>query len=84
LIQDITPDREAIAEVLRMGGLDLPDDAGLLPFYSHRYVVCGLDRASSPVLSIHGKDAIVYGEDLCQYLLTEFAQNGQQGVDPNA
>jgi hypothetical protein len=77
-IQDVTPDREAIAEVLRTDGLDLPDDAGLLPFYSHRYVVCGLDRASSPVLSVHGTDAIVYGEDLRQYLLAEFTQSGQQ------
>lgn len=76
-IQNITPDREAIAEVLRMDGFDLPDDAGLLPFYAHRYVVCGLSRAPSPVLSIQGTDAIVYAEDLRQYLLAEFTQSGQ-------
>jgi len=83
MIQDVTPDRHEIAEVLGMEDFDLPDDAGLLPFYSHRYVVCGSDRASSPVLSIVGTDAIVYGEDLRQYLVAEFSPNEQPATGGN-
>ena len=83
MIQEVTADRPQIVEVLRMDGFDLPDDASLLPFYSHRYVVCGSNRESSPVLSIHGTDAILYGEDLRQYLRIEFTPNGQPGAGPN-
>lgn len=42
----------------------------LLPIFGHRYVV---DDDSECVLSIVGGDAIVYGENLRDYLLTELA-----------
>jgi hypothetical protein len=70
-ISYVEPDRLEIAAELNGQGFVLPPTAQLMPIYSHRYVVCG-DPAKSPVLSIMGTDAIVYGASLRSYLLTEF------------
>lgn len=61
-----------LQNVLRMQNFDLEADAGLVPIYQHRYVVCSSDPATSTVLSIMGTDAIVYGNDLKEYLQREF------------
>jgi len=83
-IEGVASDRLEIAAILRAEGFDLQDAAALLPFYFHRFVVCGADRESSTVLSIMGTDAIVYAEDLRWYLQSEFLRSGQQHAAPNA
>jgi hypothetical protein len=53
-------------------GFHLPDDAKLIPIYSHRYLACSPSVDGSPVLSIWGaSDAIVYGMSLLGYLEEE-------------
>jgi hypothetical protein len=45
----------------------------LIPIYGHRYLVGEPCCAGNPVLSVHQSDIIVYGRDLREYLLREFA-----------
>lgn len=73
LIERIRGSRGEITESLAEQGYDLPPDAGLVPVYSHRYLVCA-DFKSSVVLSIvvNDTDAIVYGQSLADYLEREF------------
>lgn len=68
----VAADRAEITDVLASQGFTLPPDAGLVPVYEHRFLVCDGDLPSAPVLSIRGPDAIVYGSDLLTYLRTEF------------
>jgi hypothetical protein len=74
---DAREDRDGIAQVLLEQGFHLPVDAGLVPVYSHRFLVCGADPLDGAVLSIVGTDAIVYGGTLLEYLCSEFP-----GADP--
>lgn len=76
-IKIATDSRPEIALVLKDNGFDLPDDANLLPIYAHRYVVCGPDPEMSAVVSIMETDAIVYGDDLSDYLQAEFLHRNQ-------
>lgn len=71
-IASVHADRAELTDVLASQGFTLPPDAGLVPVYEHRFLVCHRDLPSGPVLSIHGTDAIVYGSDLLTYLRTEF------------
>jgi hypothetical protein len=73
-IADVCESREEIARDLMEQGFDLPPQAGLVPIYGHRYVVCTSNVESSVVLSIvvHEVDAIVYGNSLREYLEREF------------
>lgn len=68
----VREDRAGITEVLLEQGFRLEPDAGLVPVYSHRFLVCGADPLDGPVLSIQGTDAIVYGRTLAEYLHSEF------------
>lgn len=68
----VQEERAEVADVLADQDFVLPPEAGLVPVYAHRYLVCGADPLDGPVLSIHGTDAIVYGEDLLTYLQIEF------------
>jgi hypothetical protein len=73
-IADVKESRsEALADLAEQG-FDLPEDAHLMPIYSHRYVVCTSDPFSSVVLSIvvRDVDAIVYADSLNAYLEREF------------
>jgi hypothetical protein len=45
----------------------------LIPIIGHRYLLAEPCQAGNPVLSIHQTDGIVYGANLRQYLLFEFA-----------
>jgi hypothetical protein len=72
LIETAQKDRDEIAEILLDEGFNLEPNAALIPIYAHRYIVCGSDLDSSVVLSIMGIDAIVYGDSLRAYLLSEF------------
>jgi hypothetical protein len=65
-------DRDGIAEVLLDQGFHLEPEAGLVPVYSHRFLVCAADALDGAVLSIVGTDAIVYGRTLVEYLHSEF------------
>jgi len=72
-IEDIRLSRAEIAADLAKQGFELPAEAGLVPIYAHRYIVCTSDLDSSVVLSIavNGVDAIVYGNSLQEYLEKE-------------
>jgi hypothetical protein len=45
----------------------------LIPIYEHRFLLAEPCEAGNPVLSIHQSDIIVYGADLHDYFLIEFA-----------
>ena len=75
-IEDLKNDWKEIKEYLEEDDFIITEDMSLVPFYIHRYVVCGPNRTSGPVLSIHGSDAIIYAESLRQYLEKEFVNNG--------
>lgn len=70
-LSDVAEDWSDLGSLLAEVGLG-KKTANLLPFYSHRYAVCGNDFPGTPVLSIHGSDAIVYGRDFREYLQKEF------------
>jgi hypothetical protein len=73
LIKQVNSEREELRITLAEQGFDLAQEAGLVPFYIHRYVVCTSNLDSSVVLSIaSGSDAIVYGDSLQEYLEKEF------------
>ncbi len=75
MIADVQPDRTEIEDVLAEQGFRLEPGDGLVPIYSHRFLVCGADPLDSPVLSIQGTDAIVYGRSLAEYLGAEFLRD---------
>ena len=65
--------RVELAATLAREDFDLVRQAGLVPIYAHRCVVCEPDLARSVVLSIaDASDTIVYGNSLREYLETEF------------
>jgi hypothetical protein len=73
LIEGVSKDRIELTITLKEQSFDLPVEAGLMPIYSHRYLVCAPIVDSSVVLSIDGSDdAIVYGNSLKEYLEKEF------------
>jgi hypothetical protein len=74
LIERAQKDREEIAEIFVDEGFNLETNAALVPIYAHRYIVCSSDLDSSVVLSIMGTDAIIYGNSLRAYLLSEFSE----------
>jgi len=74
LIEDIRANLDGISKMLAGHRYDLPRGAGVVPIFSHRFVVCGPDPESSVVLSIvtNDVDAIVYARSLEDYLVREF------------
>lgn len=61
----------------------------LVPLYSHRYIASrasgiGSPRHPSPVFSVHQTDVIIYGSDLHEYALNEFARGQFEVTDPVA
>jgi hypothetical protein len=73
LIEDVSNERTELIATMAEQGFALPVDAGLVPVYGHRYLVCASSLDSSAVLSIDGSDdAIVYGNSLKEYLEREF------------
>jgi len=76
-IEDVRESRSEITTDLRDQGFDLSAEAGLVPIYGHRYVVCTSNLNHSVVLSIvvHDTDAIVYGKSLQEYLGHEFLED---------
>ena len=71
-IKEVDEERDEITTVLLDQGYELENEAGLVPIYSHRFVVCEKEPSKSTVLSISGTDAIVYGNSLREYLEKEF------------
>jgi hypothetical protein len=72
LIADLKPFHDWIVEAC-----DLDRDVAFVPIYQRRYVVCSSNPADSRVCSIFlgggsFPDAIVFGESLREYLMTEF------------
>lgn len=78
-VEDVRNQRDEIMADLAEQGYHLERDAGLVPIFAHRYVVCVPDRESSVVLSIMvgGVDAIVYGNSLREYLEREFLNSSK-------
>lgn len=73
LIEDVSKSRTELTATMAEQGLALPIEAGLVPIYGHRYLVCTSSLDCSAVLAIDGSDdAIVYGNSLKQYLEIEF------------
>jgi hypothetical protein len=72
-IDHIEGSRREITECLAGQGYELRREAGLVPVYGNRYLVCE-DLNSSVVLSIvvNDTDAIVCGRTLAEYLKREF------------
>jgi hypothetical protein len=71
-IESVSTDKPQLSATLEEQGFHLPDDAKLIPIYSHRYLVCSPSIDSGPVLSIwDASDAIVYGRSLLEYLEKE-------------
>jgi hypothetical protein len=72
-MDDVRRNRDEIRTCLFHQGFDLPREAGLVPVFSHRYIVCTSNEASV-VLSIvvDSVDAIVYELSLKEYLEREF------------
>jgi hypothetical protein len=73
-IADIKKDLESAFEPL---GYDkeLWENVNFLPIYQHRYVVCTPDPDVSAVISYHPGDAIIYGDNLQDYLYEEFLKH---------
>jgi hypothetical protein len=67
-IEDIRANCALIVADLRKPGFDLSNEASLVPFYEHRFVVCRSDLRSSEVLSIEtavaSSDSIVSANSL--------------------
>ncbi len=78
-IKDVATQRREIAAALSGQGYFLEPNAGLVPIYSHRYIVCGSDPDTCTILSIHGTDAIVYADSLKTYLNIEFLKEKERG-----
>ncbi|MEV0648219.1 hypothetical protein AB0I28_23435 [Phytomonospora sp. NPDC050363] len=64
------PDRDR--EALAIARKHLADVPRMVPVFSHRYLPAGPGGGGRPVLSIHGADIIVYGDDLVDYVGREF------------
>jgi hypothetical protein len=77
MIAHVQPDRTRIEEVLAEQGFRLTSGDGLVPIYSHRFLVCGADSLDGAVLSIWGTDAIVYGRTLVEYLYADLFEADQ-------
>lgn len=74
----VAEDRAGITEALAEQGFHLEAEAGLVPVYSHRFLVCGGDLLDGPVLSIMDTDAIVYGRNLVEYLYADLVNDSRQ------
>lgn len=71
-IAEVEADRTAITTELSEQGFSLRAETKLVPIYFHRYIACESNPTSSVVLSIHGRDAIVYSNSMHEYLVKEF------------
>jgi hypothetical protein len=71
-IEELLGDRDAALTSLGLKQDVLGRDPKFIPFYGHRYVLCGANPEISIVCSILGSDAIVYATNLQEYLITEF------------
>ena len=68
---------ELVATKAEQGFALAPEDS-LLPIFSHRYLVCAPNPASSVVLSIADEtDAIAFGKSLEEYLKREFLSSAE-------
>src|SRR5215510_1261303 len=75
-IEDANENRAELTATMQDQGFDLAIDAGLMPIFAHRYIICTTDLERSVVLSIHhSSDAIVYGTSLQEYLENEFLKS---------
>jgi hypothetical protein len=84
-MEDIRANLDRISGMLARHGYDLPHEAGMVPIFSHRFVVCGPDPESSVVLSIvtdftDDVDAVVYARSLEDYLVREFLSDDDNAL----
>ena len=83
LLEDLETHRAIVNAVLEGEGFDSADVVGFIPIYGHRALVAFTDPTLSPVLSVVGSDAIIYGQDLQSYFRHEFDEElrPQESVD---
>jgi hypothetical protein len=73
-IADVRENRREITIDLANQGFALAAEAGLVPIFANRYIVCVPSGETTVILSIsvHDTDAIVYANSLREYLKKEF------------
>ncbi len=71
-IEWLKQDWNAALECLELDDEIFGKNPKFIPFYSHRYILSGLNPQGSIVCSIDGTDAIIYGASLTEYLQAEF------------
>ena len=54
----------------------------LIPVYSHRYMVSGLDACASPVFSVVQTDVVYYGDNLLDYVAQQFHVGPRNPSEP--
>lgn len=64
--------RPSSVEVCRAHMRSVVGASTLIPIYVHRFIPDGPSLAGNPVFSIYGRDIIVYGTNLEDYLHNEF------------
>ena len=72
LVNEVQQNLSYAYQALEEAGFDTADIEGFIPLYSHRALVVFKNKALSPVLSIWGKDIILYGKSLSDYWCNEF------------
>lgn len=82
---DWGPRPESTADALAAARAHLDRVPRMVPVFSHRYLPAGRGNWGHPVLSMHGTDIIVYGDDLPDYVRREFdVRRGFGAPDPGA
>ncbi|MFF5918545.1 hypothetical protein ACFY8C_09380 [Streptomyces flavochromogenes] len=70
---DWSPRPTDAAEALKVARAECANVPPLVPVYGHRYLPGTPGAWGHPVLSVHQTDAILYGNDLADYVRHEFA-----------
>jgi hypothetical protein len=72
-LSSLNKSRQKLVATMLEQGFELRQNADLVPFYGHRYVVCLPKLDDGVVLSIDDDDdAIVYANSFEEYLKKEF------------
>ncbi len=52
----------------------------LIPIFGHRYLPAEPHQSGNPIFSVYQTDTIIYGKNLCDYLIREFDPNRSDGL----
>lgn len=73
LVNQVNEFIDEVKSVIRENGFDDYEIEGFIPIYSNRVLVVFKDKKLSPVISIYESDIIIYGNNLKNYFINEFA-----------